>query len=238
MTVNRILVEHFNELFNVKFTAQMEEELDLIEEGQEKWVDVLRDFWEPFSEQVNAVSDLTDKIKEDQQEETEEICEKCGKAMVIKWGRNGRFLACTGYPECKTTKPLNGDEIQETDYKCPECKSPMVIRTGRFGKFLACSKYPDCKTTQPVPTGVKCPESGCSGDMVERRSRRGKDFYSCSRYPDCKYATWNYPVDVKCPACAFALMTRNTTKTHGEHFRCPACGHREIPAEPAVKAEA
>jgi DNA topoisomerase-1 len=110
----------------------------------------------------------------------------------------------------------------------------MVIRSGRFGKFLACSRYPECKTTQPVPTGVKCPEPGCKGDMVERRSRRGKNFYSCSRYPDCKYATWNYPVNHKCPACAFPLMTRNVTKTHGEHLRCPACGHRELTAEGAL----
>jgi len=234
LTVNKILVQHFGELFNVKFTAQMEEELDLIEEGSENWVDVLRDFYEPFSEQVTAVAGMQKEIKEEQQEETGEACEKCGKPMVIKWGRNGKFLACTGYPECKTTKPLNGAEVEATDYKCPECQAPMVIRSGRYGKFMACSRYPECKTTQAVPTGVKCPETGCTGDMVERRSRRGKDFYSCSRYPDCKYATWNYPVDHRCPACAFPLMTRNSTKTHGEHLRCPACGHREIPAEPAL----
>jgi DNA topoisomerase I len=234
MTVNKILVEHFGELFNVKFTAQMEEELDLIEEGDENWVDVLRDFYEPFSEQVTAVAGMQKEIKEEHQEETGETCEKCGKAMIIKWGRNGRFLACTGYPECKTTRPLNGAEVEATDYKCPECQAPMVIRSGRFGKFLACSRYPECKTTQPVPTGVKCPESGCTGDMVERRSRRGKNFYSCSRYPDCKYATWNYPVSTKCPACAFPLMTRNVTKTHGEHLRCPACGHRELHVETAA----
>ena len=236
LTVNRILVGHFGELFNVKFTAQMEEELDLIEEGEEKWVDVLRDFYEPFSEQVAAVGELKEKIKEEQQEETDETCENCGLPMVIKWGRNGRFLACTGYPECKTTKPLNGGVVEETDKNCPTCSAPMVIRTGRYGKFMACSKYPECKTTLPVTTGVPCPEPKCTGEMVERRSRRGKTFFSCSRYPDCKYATWDKPVLHACPACSFPLMTEKNTKTHGEHLRCPACGHRHLEHEVAAKA--
>jgi DNA topoisomerase-1 len=235
LTVNKILVEHFGELFNVKFTAQMEEELDLIEEGDEQWVEVLRDFYEPFSEQVQAVGALKEQIREEQQEETDETCENCGKPMVIKWGRNGRFLACTGYPECKTTKPLNGGVLEETDKKCPTCGAAMVIRTGRYGKFMACSKYPECKTTMPVTTGVSCPEPKCEGEMVERRSRRGKTFYSCSRYPDCKYATWDKPVTHACPACAFPIMTEKVTKTHGEHLRCPACGHRLIEHEAPAK---
>ena len=232
-TVSKILVAHFGDLFNVKFTAHMEEELDLIEEGDENWVDVLRDFYEPFAEQVEAVGEIKDQIKAGTQEETDETCENCSKPMVIKWGRNGRFLACTGYPDCKTTKPLNGAEIEETDKTCPTCDAPMVIRTGRYGKFMACSKYPECKTTQPVTTGVPCPQSGCDGEMVERRSRRGKVFYSCSKYPDCKYATWDRPVKHKCPACAFPIMTEKVTKTHGEHYRCPACGHRLLEREAA-----
>jgi DNA topoisomerase-1 len=233
-TVNKILVEHFGDLFNVAFTAQMEEELDLIEEGSEKWVDVLRDFYGPFSEQLAAVGDIKDEIKAGTQEETGEICENCGRPMVIKWGRNGRFLACTGYPECKTTKPLNGAAVETTDKKCPTCGAPMQIRTGRYGKFIACSRYPECKTTMPVTTGVPCPQPGCKGEMVERKSRRGKTFYSCSKYPECKYATWDKPVQKACPACAFPIMTEKTTKTHGDHLRCPACGHREIEHE-AVK---
>jgi len=229
-TVNKILVGHFNELFNVQFTAQMEEELDQIEEGDENWVEVLRDFYEPFEEQLEAVGEIKDKIKAETQEETDEVCENCGRPMVIKWGRNGRFLACTGYPECKTTKPLNGAAIEETDKKCPTCGAPMQIRTGRYGKFIACSRYPECKTTLPVTTGVPCPQPGCDGEMVERKSRRGKTFYSCSNYPKCKYATWDKPVKETCPACAFPIMTEKTTKTHGEHYRCPACGYRKLDA--------
>ena len=237
MTVNRILVKHFGDLFNVEFTAQMEEELDLIEEGGENWVDVLRDFYEPFAEKVEAVSRIKDQIREDQQEATDEVCEECGKSMVIKWGRNGRFLACTGYPECKTTKPLEGDELEKTDEKCPECDAGMVVRTGRFGKFLACSKYPECKTTCPVPTGVKCPKPKCKGSIVERQSRRGKVFFSCDQYPECKYAVWDKPHAHMCPQCRHPLMCEKNTKTHGPHIRCPECGYRHLEAEGAAATD-
>ena len=129
-------------------------------------------------------------------------CENCGKLMVIKWGRRGKFLACPGYPDCKTTMDFttNADgkvtpieRVEEEHGECPKCGSPMLLKSGRFGRFLACSAYPKCKTTKSVSTGLKCGEDDCSGDLVEKRTKKGRIFYGCSRYPDCEYATWKLP---------------------------------------------
>ena len=136
-----------------------------------------------------------------------EICEKCGKAMVIKPGRFGVFLACSGFPQCKNTRPvepLNGVEkapAQPTDKTCEKCSGKMLLRTGPAGKFYGCENYPKCKFTMSLETGVKCPEPGCDGDLVERRTRKGRRFYSCNRYPDCRFALWDRPVAIKCPDC-------------------------------------
>jgi DNA topoisomerase-1 len=140
------------------------------------------------------------------EETTDEVCEKCGKPMVIKMGRFGKFLACTGYPDCKNTKQLtsSGDIAPEetTNEVCEKCGKPMVIKRGRFGKFLGCSGYPECKTIKSMnnPTGVKCPKCG-KGDIVERKSKRGKLFYSCNTYPACDFALWQKPTGEKCPTC-------------------------------------
>jgi DNA topoisomerase-1 len=146
--------------------------------------------------------------------------------MVIKFGRNGRFLACSAYPDCKNTKPLEG-EVEKIDRKCPACGAPMEVRHGRFGRFIACSKYPECKTTLKLTTGVKCPREGCDGELVERNSKRGK-FYSCSKYPDCKYSVSSKPVAQPCPACGFAFMVEKSTQTHGDHLYCTNCKHRTV----------
>ncbi|HEX9020210.1 MAG TPA: type I DNA topoisomerase, partial [Nitrospirota bacterium] len=191
--VNDLLVNHFPVVMDVAFTAKMEEELDKIEEGQMPWVSAVRDFYTPFSESLEKAQAEMKNFKAEQTP-TDIACEKCGKPMIIKWGRNGQFLACSGYPDCKNTKPFvrkeNGDveaaPEETTDEICPKCNSPMVVKRGRFGKFLACSRYPECKYTQGMSTGVACPEDG--GKLVERRSRYGKAFYSCSNYPDCKFA--------------------------------------------------
>ncbi|RME28972.1 MAG: type I DNA topoisomerase, partial [Candidatus Zixiibacteriota bacterium] len=160
--VNKLLVEHFPRLFNVEFTANMEKELDLVEEGTDDWVSVIGEFYGPFMEAVNGLKGKEAEIKAAMTEKTDIPCPKCGEPMVIKMGRHGRFLACSAYPKCKTTKPLPEDEEKSrTGIKCEKCGSEMVIKTGRFGRFMACSAYPDCKNTKPVTLGIKCPKEGC-----------------------------------------------------------------------------
>ena len=235
-TVKNILISNFSDVFSEEFTARMEGELDKVEDGSCKWVDVLRDFYQPFKIDLDKAEAKKDKIKKQAEEKTDEICEKCGRPMIIKHSRNGRFLACSGYPECKNTKSLQED-VEEIDEKCPKCGSPMQIRRGRFGRFVACSDYPNCKTTKSVSTGVKCPESGCTGKLVERSTRRGKQFYSCSEYPACEHSNWNRPVDVKCDSCGFPYMVEKSTKAKGDHLACPKCKHiRHVEAEKAVVA--
>nr|MBN2276683.1 type I DNA topoisomerase [candidate division Zixibacteria bacterium] len=227
-TVNRILVDSFPAIFSVEFTAHMEDDLDQIETGKADWVKVIREFYNPFDKRLATLSSKQQEIKESLTEKTEEICENCGSPMVIKWGRNGRFLACSGYPECKTTRPLAGEteEVVKTDEKCEKCGSPMVVKTGRFGKFLACSAYPTCKTTRPLPTGVKCPREGCGGDVVVKRSKRGKVFYGCSNYPKCDFVAWYKPVNKTCPQCQNNYMYEKVSQKRGTYLACPTCKHK------------
>lgn len=195
-----LLVKSFPDILNVEFTAHMEGELDKIEDGQLKWQKAMQEFYAPFSESlVRAKKDM--KNIKAEETPTDITCEKCGKQLVIKWGRNGKFLACTGYPECKNTKDFTTDQTgkvvplareEATDSKCPKCGAGMLVKSGRFGRFIACSKYPDCKTTLPFSTGVNCPEEGCGGMLIERRSKRGI-FYGCSNYPKCKHAVQKLP---------------------------------------------
>ena len=234
--VNNLLVSHFPVILDVAFTAKMEEELDKIEEGQMPWVTVVKDFYKPFSESLEkAQAEMKDFKAE--QTPTDINCEKCGKPMIIKWGRNGQFLACSGYPDCKSTRPFvrtenGGVEAaaeETTDEVCPKCGSPMTIKRGRFGKFLACSKYPDCKYTQGMSTGVLCPEDG--GKLVERRSRFGKAFYSCANYPDCKFAIWNKPLPRPCPLCGAPFLVEKYSKKTGLSIACmkKECEYKEEP---------
>jgi DNA topoisomerase I len=234
--VNNLLVNHFPVIMDVTFTAGMEEELDKIEEGQMGWVQAVRDFYKPFNESLEkAHAEMKDFKAE--QTPTDINCEKCGKPMVIKWGRNGQFLACSGYPDCKTTKPFVRNENGEveaapeetTDELCPKCNSPMVVKRGRFGKFLACSRYPECNHTQGMSTGVACPEDG--GKIVERRSRFGKMFYSCANYPDCKFAVWYKPVPRACPQCGAPFLLEKYSKKTGPYIACykKECGYKEAP---------
>ena len=166
--------------------------------------------------------DRRQELKESMIEETGESCEKCGKPMVIRWGRNGKFLACSGFPECRNTKPLESSEPEKTDAKCDKCGSPMEVKTGRYGRFLACSNYPACKNIKPYTLGVPCPMEGCDGEMVEKRSRRGKVFFGCSKYPECKYASWTKPVAVPCPTCGCPTVAE---AKNGETYTCPRCKH-------------
>ncbi|GBD96474.1 MAG TPA: type I DNA topoisomerase [Nitrospirae bacterium] len=216
--VSDLLVERFPELMDYNFTAKMEDNLDRIEEGGLKWVNIVMDFYKPFDKDLAEAMESLGRVKPEDIP-TDQVCEKCGKPMVIKWGRHGRFIACTGYPDCKNTMPLenqNGEgkaqstEVQETDEKCEKCGSPMVLKSGRFGRFLACSKYPDCKTTKPISTGIKCPDDG--GEIVERMTKKGKLFFSCGNYPKCKFASWYKPVNKSCPECGAGVLVEKRTK--------------------------
>lgn len=222
--VIKILVDNFEKLFDVSFTANMEEELDEVEEGKIDWTEVLDEFYRPFASTLDSLKGKTKEIKASMTEATDEKCENCGSPMIIKWGRNGRFLACSDYPRCKTTRPLNGEEEEVvTDRKCEKCGGPMVVKTGRFGKFLGCKNYPKCRFTMPLSTGIACPREGCDGQIVERRSKRGRTFYGCSRYPKCDFVSWNKPVNQPCKACDHPYLVEKTTKAKGFHHYCPNC---------------
>src|SRR3990170_352299 len=235
-TVNRILVENFPELFDVGFTAEMEEELDRIEEGKDNWVEVLKDFYTPFKSILEEAEKKRKEIKSTLQEKTEETCEKCGSPMVIKWGRHGRFLACSAFPECRNTKPLNNEKNHLTEEKCELCGSPMVLKNGRFGKFLACSRYPECKNTKPYSLGIPCPK-GCGGFIVEKKSKRGRIFYGCSNYPKCDFAAWDKPVKENCPQCGANFMVLKETKKKGEYLLCLKCKYEKSVAEDKVEVK-
>lgn len=216
--VNDLLVEHFPKIVDYKFTAKMEEDLDDIASGEKNWQPIIKKFYQPFKQNLMRKERQLSK-KDFTEEQTEKICEKCGQPMIIKLGRYGKFLACSNYPDCKNTKPLNGNgeagEPEITDEKCEKCGKPMVVKNGRYGKFLACSGYPDCKNIKNIEdkTGVKCPQCG-EGEIVTKRSRQGKAFYSCNRYPDCQYALWNKPTGDKCPDCGSLLVmgAKNTVR--------------------------
>lgn len=229
--VNRILVDNFPELFEIGFTAEMEEELDRIEEGKDNWVEVLKDFYTSFKSILEEAEKKRKEIKSTTLEKTEEICEKCGSSMVIKWGRHGRFLACSAFPECKNTKPLNQEEVQPIEEKCELCGSAMVLKNGKFGKFLACSNYPECKYTKPYSLGISCPNEGCEGFIVERRSKRGKTFYGCSKYPKCNFATWDKPVKENCPQCGANFLVLKKNKAKGEYLLCLKCKYEKNTSE-------
>ena len=229
-TVNQILVKNFPDIFEVKFTANMEEELDKIEEGEEKWVDVLNDFYQPFQSNLEKVENNHGDIKKLTQEKTEEVCDKCGSPMIIRWGRNGKFLACSAYPKCKNAQPLEPGENGKilSDKVCNLCGAPMMVKTSRYGRFLSCSKYPECKFTQPYSIGVDCPQDGCGGYLIERKTKRGKFFYGCSNYPKCNFATWDKPIAEKCPNCEAKFLVMKSSKAKGEYLKCLKCGHEKL----------
>ena len=227
--VNGLLVKSFPDIVSTDFTAQMEEQLDQVEEGEANWVKLLDGFYKPFKLDLEKAKVEMRNLKAEEKP-TDEVCEKCGKPMVIKWGRNGHFLACSGYPECRNTKEFvrNADgsltvvpSTRPSDQICPTCGSPMVVKRGRFGEFLACSKYPDCKTTSPLSLGVDCPKPGCGGYMTEKRSRRGKVFFGCSNYSrtKCDFVSWDRPLPQPCPKCGAKFVVQKVSKA-GVRIRC------------------
>jgi len=217
--VVKILLEYFKTIFSYDFTKKMEEELDGIEEGKEEIVSVLQSFYKSFIVMLNKADKGVKKVKEKVIEKTDETCDICGKPMVIKWGKYGRFLACSGYPDCKNTKQLDGEKV---DGKCPKCGADLVIKRGKFGRFISCKNYPKCDYSSSVKIGVKCPEEGCDGDLVEKVTKKGKVFYGCSKYPGCKFALWDKPVAEQCPECKFPLMVEKYGRG-GVYLKCPKC---------------
>jgi DNA topoisomerase-1 len=244
--VNGLLVESFPEIVSADFTAKMESDLDHVEEGSEDWRKLLATFYGPFKlELEKAETEMRDVKREEIP--TEWTCEKCGKPMVIKWGRRGSFLACQGYPECRNTmevvKNLDGtwEKVppETTDEVCETCGAPMTIKRGRFGSFLACTRYPDCKTTKPISLGVKCPRPGCGGQIAEKRSRRGKPFYGCTNWKskECDFVAWDKPIPQPCPVCQAKFVLKKETK-RGTVLRCMECDWRSEGAEESEESAA
>ncbi len=236
MDVNRILIGNFPEIFNVKFTAKMEAELDRIASGRHSYKKVLDDFYLPFVRSLEKVEKKTYHIKKSLQEVTDEVCELCGSPMVIKWGRNGKFIACSAYPKCKNTKHIVQEEHQHlVGMKCDLCGGDMVMKSGKFGQFLGCSNYPTCRNTKPLTIGVKCPKCG-EGEITSRLTRRRRTFYGCTRYPDCDFASWDKPVDLECETCGSPFMVSKYSQKRGEYLKCPKC-KAEVMKESEVAVE-
>jgi DNA topoisomerase I len=235
--VTDLLVESFPDILNVEFTAGMEDELDRIEDGKEKWTKAMKRFYTPFERDLKKAAKEMRDVKR-QEVPTDIACEKCGALMVVKWGRNGEFLACPKYPECKNTKNFKRSDEgeieiaaeEEVDETCEQCGRPMLLRFGKFGKFLGCSGYPECKNIQPlqkpVDLGIKCPECK-EGNIKERKSRWGKVFYGCDKYPECKFASWDKPLPTPCPDCDSPILVEKVTKRAGRTHRCykKECGY-------------
>ncbi len=284
-----LLVESFPRILDPGFTAQMETKLDEIEEGKADWLEAMHGFYDAFTRWLEKAKHKMRNVKA-MEEPTDQVCEKCGRSMVIKWGRFGKFLACSGYPECKNTKELSstgngepaagengqGEAVSEgqpcencgkamvmkrgrfgpflacsgypecrtvvrigkaalpppepTDESCDKCGAPMVIRTGRFGRFLSCSTYPACKNIKPIPIGVDCPR--CGAPLAARRSKRGRTFYGCSAYPKCDFTLWDRPIPEPCPACGAKFLLEKRLKG-GIRIQCATegCGYKREAAE-------
>jgi DNA topoisomerase-1 len=275
MLVDRLLSPAFDDILDLNYTRELEEDLDKIEEGDSTYTSTLTSFYKKFSKDLDKAKKLMPNFKEgvppdptvecdkcgkqmvmkagkfglflacsgypdcentreletpdvgaDGEGAIEEACENCGKPMAVKRGRFGQFLACTGYPECKTTRKIIATKQgmaaakpdQILDEKCPKCGSNLVIKQGRFGEFTACTNYPNCKYVKQKSTGVLCPKDG--GDIVERKSKRGKAFYGCANYPDCDFTLWNRPVAETCPACKAPFLVEKITKKHGRQLIC------------------
>ena len=239
-TVNKLLASHFSDVISVKFTAQMEEELDKIAEGDLSYKKVLDDFYLPFNLDLEFLNKKTKEIKESLIEHTDIVCDKCGGAMLIKWGRNGRFLSCSKYPKCKNAQPLPGEQEEHQELAegkiCGLCNAPMVVKSSKYGKFLGCSRYPECKNIQPITLGIKCPKCN-EGEVLARKALKSKKvFYGCTRYPDCDFISNSKPRETKCEMCGNSYMLEKYSKKKGEYLECPECKHKvELESKDAVE---
>lgn len=227
--VSHFLTKYFTRYVDYQFTAELEDTLDAIARGEKDWKPVLKAFWEPFIDQVHAIDEQVQR-KDVTTEQLDEKCPKCDKPLAIRLGKRGRFIGCTGYPECDYTQDLSSavGEKKEPEViegrKCPDCGGDLHIKTGRYGRFIGCSHYPDCRHIEPIEkpsdTGVECPKCH-EGTLLKRKSRKGKIFYSCARYPKCDYALWNEPMAKPCPKCSWPILTVKETKRSGRQILCP-----------------
>ena len=244
--VNDLLVENFTDIFDVEFTARMEENLDRVESLEIESLEILKQFYHPFKKDLDTASEDMLSVK-GVGLPTGLNCPECGRQLRIKVGKNGHFLACSGYPDCSYSRDYTRDEkgkIQPieistdevVDKICDKCGSSMVIKRGRYGEFLACSAYPDCRHTQSLNSngannkiGVPCPEDDCGGEILERKSKRGKVFFGCSRFPKCEFATWDKPVAEECPQCGAKILVEKTSKKQGTFLAClkKECGFKK-----------
>jgi DNA topoisomerase-1 len=213
----RLLLELFPHIFETGFTAGMEELLDSVADGSISFEEAVGRLELPLEASLKQAVASLDSVREGLARETDQKCPECGKPLRLRLGRYGRFLSCSGYPECRYTRQ-DGEARYEGDRKCPLCGSPLVRRNGRFGQYLACQKAPACRHTEPLPTGVACPVEGCGGEMIQKTTRRGRIFFSCSRYPKCDFAMWNKPVAVVCPKCGFPVLEEGK-----KGLQCPRC---------------
>jgi DNA topoisomerase I len=219
MDVYKMLMKYFERLFNVDFTAQMEAELDTVASGEVSYLKVMEDFYHPFQELITSVSPEEARLVE----ETDVVCDKCGHPMIVRWGRNGKFLACSDYPTCKNAKPLPGEmEKMKLDEPCPQCGNPLILKQSRYGKFIGCTGYPDCKFTRPITLGISCPKCK-EGEVAERQSKTKRTFYGCTRYPNCDFVSWDRPVAQACPACGNHYLSHKYSQKKGEYLKCPSC---------------
>ena len=227
--VNLFLIKNFEKFFNTEFTAKMENNLDEIEYGNINWHEILSHYYEEMKQLMTEVD--VKKSKQELVEKTGIPCEKCDGELVIKWGRNGSFLACSNYPDCNEIHNYEKDEDgkitilrpQTTGEKCPDCDGELILKNGRFGKFIACSNYPNCKFTKPFTLGIKCPDCE-TGEITEKKNKKGRIFYSCSNYPDCKFISNYKPAAIKCSECGNFYLEERVTKQKGNYKRCPKCG--------------
>ena len=247
--VNDLLIANFPDILDVEFTARLESDLDRVEQADVEALTILKHFYGPFSKKLEEAAEGMLSVKGVGMP-TDLTCPLCKKnPLRIKMGKNGHFLACSGYPECTYSSDYERDEkgvvtpvapvqSEATDKVCDKCGKPMVIKRGRYGDFLACSGYPECKHTQSLnsgpnakPIGMACPEKDCDGEIVEKRSKRGKLFYGCNRYPDCSFASWDRPIARACPSCNNPYMVEKNTKREGTVYVCPnrECRHRMTP---------
>ncbi len=234
--VNKFLTKYFQKYVDYDFTAKLEDHLDDIARGEVTWIPVLQDFWVPFIDLIKKIEEAV-KRSDVTHEKLEESCPKCGKPLSCRLGKSGKFIGCTGFPDCDYTRSLNNAINNSTpelvpDRACPQCTKPLIIKIGRYGKFIGCSGYPECKfiesLNKPEVTNIECP-SCKNGNFIKRKSRYGTFFYACSNYPECKYAVRNTPIKEECPNCKWPILTIKTTKKHGTEKLCPQsqCGFTE-----------
>ncbi len=232
MDVFRFLLERFTDIFNVQFTAEMEEKLDQIEVDKTPWQNLVKEYYEQLQALIGNVD--VKKERNAMVQETDIICDQCNEAkMVIKRSKNGEFLSCSAFPKCKNIKSFERDAEDKIvikvpvtlDESCPNCGSPLVARTGKYGEFIACSTYPKCKFSKPKGSGMKCPECG-KGEIVERRNKKGRFFYTCSTYPECKWITNDKPLKIECPTCGNDIVFEKIAKGGSAYKECPKCKTR------------